>query len=143
MKLSWWKSILAIAVLCMVIAMIMVAGFLWRPVWPGSKAEADDTASEPLDIAPVMTEEQRTQSSDCFYNQVRINNLATSYEATEKEDLPLGVIDADHPLVTSGYLEQPLTCPVTGEYYVLYQSQGNNAPHTCCPTKIKDHLLPE
>ena len=33
--------------------------------------------------------------------------------------------------------------PVTGEYYVLIESQGNNAPHTCCPTKIKDHLLPE
>lgn len=141
MKLSTWQSILAILALCIVVTLIMVAGFLWRPVWPGSSPAA--TSSAPEISAPPITDEQRAQNTNCISNQIRINALVVSYVATEEKDPPTGVIDGNHPLVVNGYLEQPLSCPVTGDYYVLYGSPGDEPPRTRCPTEIESHHLPD
>jgi hypothetical protein len=140
MKLTRLQSAFAVAALFAVVGMIIAAGILWRPVWPGSDIQAGETAP-PASTDPVPTEAQMRTSSDCARNQKVIETVVLSYYADEGDYPPAGAIDENHPLVVKGYLESPPLSP-TGEQYVLY-ARDEGPPRTRCPSGNPDHLLPD
>lgn len=143
MKLSKLQTALTIAALFLVMGAIIFTGFTFRPVWPGSRGETPKgSESELTKIFSKLTPAQREASGKCQYNQVRIEQMAISYEAEHHKYPPLGTIDENHPLVKEGYFESPPTCPSTGRYYVLIRSRGDAPPHTECPTHIPAHKIP-
>jgi hypothetical protein len=141
MRLTRLTSIAVITLVIVIIAAIMIVGFLYRPVWPGSKPVQ---GAVPKVSAPKqLTDQQRQEQVACYQNQVQINGAVLAYRASTGKYPPTGVIDASSPLVKEHFLTQPPREPVTGQYYQLNPPNSKGDYLTSCPANNPDHKLPQ
>jgi zinc-ribbon domain len=82
---------------------------------------------------------ERAQASVCRANLARTEEAVDDFYRADGKYPPTGRIDADHPLITDQYFDNPLRCPSTGHYYILEQSTG--APYVRCDSGLPGHEL--